>query len=94
MGLKTRSITGFWKPRCPRCGLPVPIRATQSVLRGSCGTLLEDARVHNLKLYFVFILVVLVLSLFLPLYLVLAFLPALVAILLRNMRCVEKSGQG
>jgi hypothetical protein len=55
---------------------------------------LEDDRVYNLKLYFVFILVVLVLSLFLPLYLVLAFLPVLLAILVRNMRFIEKSGQG
>jgi uncharacterized protein (DUF983 family) len=83
-----------WKPRCPRCGLPAPLRATQVVRCASCGALLEDDRVSNLKLYFVFILVVLVLSLFLPLYLVLAFLPVLLAILVRNMRFVEKSGQG
>jgi phage FluMu protein Com len=84
----------FLKPRCPRCGLPAPLRATQVVRCASCGAMLEDDRVYNLKLYFVFILVVLVLSLFLPVYLVLAFLPVLLAILVRNMRFVEKSGQG
>jgi hypothetical protein len=70
------------------------LRATQVVRCASCGAMLEDDRVYNLKLYFVFILVVLVLSLFLPVYLVLAFLPVLLAILVRNMRFVEKSGQG
>jgi hypothetical protein len=70
------------------------LRATQVVRCASCGAMLEDDRVYNLKLYFVFMLVVLVLSLFLPVYLVLAFLPVLLAILVRNMRFVEKSGQG
>jgi hypothetical protein len=74
--------------------LAAPLRAMEVVRCDSCGALLKDDRVSNLKLYFVFILVVLVLSLFLPLYLVLAFLPVLLAILVRNMRFVEKSGQG
>jgi hypothetical protein len=47
-----------------------------------------------LKLYFVLILVVCTLSLFLPLWLALAFQPALIAILVRNMRFIEKGGPG
>jgi uncharacterized protein (DUF983 family) len=60
----------------------------------SCGAELEDDRVYNLKLYFLFIFVVFVLSLFLPLWLVLASLPVLLAIVIRNMRFIEKSGHG
>jgi uncharacterized protein (DUF983 family) len=72
----------------------VAIRAAQVLRCDSCGAVFEDDRVCNLKLYFVLILVVCTLSLFLPLWLALAFQPALIAILVRNMRFIEKGGPG
>lgn len=72
----------------------MPIRVTPVLRCDSCGAGLEDDRVYNLKLYFVFIFFVLVLSLLLPLWLALAFLPVLLAIVIRNMRFVETSGDG
>jgi uncharacterized protein (DUF983 family) len=74
--------------------VPTPICATQVVRCDFCGAELEDDRVYNLKLYFLFIFVVFVLSLFLPLWLVLASLTVLLAIVIRNMRFIEKSGHG
>jgi predicted nucleic acid-binding Zn ribbon protein len=84
-------ILNLVMPRCPKCAAPLRFRMAQDVQCGSCGTVLEDDRVYNLKLYFVLIFIVIVLSIFLPIYLTLALIPVLIAILVRQMRFVEKS---
>jgi hypothetical protein len=77
-------------PRCPRCHAPVPITAKQSVQCQSCGAILEDDRIYNIKLYFAFVAIVLASGLFLPLILLVALIPICLLILVRNMRFVQK----
>jgi hypothetical protein len=56
----------------------------------SCKVLLEDDREYNTKLYLIFIIVIVMLGLFIPLFYVLLLLPFFLLVLFRNMRFVEK----
>lgn len=84
------NVVDLIKPRCPRCHAPVPITAKQSVQCQSCGAILEDDRTHNMKLYLAFVAVILASGLFFPLIFVVALIPIILLILIRNMRFVQK----
>jgi predicted nucleic acid-binding Zn ribbon protein len=83
-------ILSLVMPRCPKCAAPLRLRMAQDVQCSSCRTVLEDDRVYNMKLYFILIFIVIILSISLPIYVTLALIPMLVAILVRHMRFVEK----
>ena len=85
------NILDYFKPRCPNCDNVVPIVFRQFFKCRSCGAVLEDDRIYNMKLYFLFIFFVLVSVLLLPVYLVIPLFFALVWIVVRNMRFIVRA---
>lgn len=84
------NVLDLIKPRCPQCRAPIPITAKQCVQCQSCGAILEDDRLYNMKLYFAFIMITIATGLFSSLVFSVILFPVYVIILMRNMRFVQK----
>ena len=81
---------GKVNPVCPKCGSPIRLSIRQYVECKSCGVMLEDDRGYNMKLYLVFLAVVMVVASVAPLYVSIPVVAVLVLAVVGNMRFIER----
>jgi len=80
------------QPKCPKCGYPIGLTTRRDVLCKSCGAMLEDDRAYNMKLYLIFLAIIMVVASVAPLYLSIPVVAVLVLAVLGSMRFIEKRG--
>lgn len=80
------------QPKCPKCGAPIRLSLRQYVECKSCGATLEDDRAYNVKLYLIFLAILMVVASVAPLYVSIPVVAVLVLAVVGNMRFMEKRG--
>jgi len=85
-----RCVSKKRRPRCPKCGEPIRLGFHQHVRCESCGAALEDDRAYNMKLYLIFLAIVMVVASVAPLYVSIPVVAVLVLAVVGCMRFIEK----
>jgi len=78
------------QPKCPKCGSPIRLSLHQYVECKSCGTILEDDRAYNMKLYLIFLAIIMVVASVAPLYVSIPVGAVLVLAVVGSMRFIQK----